>query len=183
MLRRSRKHTINVDLDLTMFKLGFIIISMFASLAFGAPIDKFVIWDKDRTPPPLNVTTLSGEKVSLTDFSNQTVVLNFWATWCAPCLKEIPSLLELRRQLPKQEFAVLFVNYGETKDRVESIWTKIGGGATTLIDPELKDVKVWIDVGLPTTIILNQEHQIIYKIVGDIDWAEAEIVDLIKKIR
>jgi hypothetical protein len=91
--------------------------------------------------------------------------------------------LELRRQLPKQEFAVLFVNYGETKDRVESIWTKIGGGVTTLIDPELKDVKVWIDVGLPTTIILNQEHQIIYKIVGDIDWAEAEIVDLIKKIR
>ena len=156
---------------------------MFASLALGAPIDKFVVWDKNRTPPPLSVTTLSGEKVSLTDFSDQIVVLNFWATWCAPCLQEIPSLLELRRQLPKQEFAVLFVNYGETKDRVESMWSKISEGATTLIDPELKDVKGWIDVGLPTTVILNREHQIIYKIVGDIDWAEAEIVDIVKKIR
>lgn len=166
-----------------MLKLGFLTISMIASLAIGAPIDKFVVWDKNPTPPPLNVTTLSGEKISLTDFSDKTIVLNFWATWCAPCLKEIPSLLELRKQLPKKKFVVLFVNYGETKDRVESTWNKIGAGAMTLIDPEIKDVKAWIDVGLPTTVILNQKHQIIYKIIGDIDWSESEIVDAIKSIR
>ena len=166
-----------------MLKLGFVTISMIASLAIGAPIDKFVVWDKNPTPPPLNVTTLSGEKISLTDFSDKTIVLNFWATWCAPCLKEIPSLLELRKQLPKKKFVVLFVNYGETKDRVESTWNKIGKGAMTLIDPEIKDVKAWIDVGLPTTVILNQKHQIVYKIVGDIDWSESEIVDVIKSIR
>ncbi len=166
-----------------MLKLGFVTISMIASLAIGAPIDKFVVWDKNPTPPPLNVTTLSGEKISLTDFSDKTIVLNFWATWCAPCLKEIPSLLELRKQLPKKKFVVLFVNYGETKDRVESTWNKIGAGAMTLIDPEIKDVKAWIDVGLPTTVILNQKHQIVYKIIGDIDWSESEIVDVIKSIR
>jgi thiol-disulfide isomerase/thioredoxin len=166
-----------------MLKLGFLTISMIASLAIGAPIDKFVVWDKNPTPPPLNVTTLSGEKISLTDFSDKTIVLNFWATWCAPCLKEIPSLLELRKQLPKKKFVVLFVNYGETKDRVESTWNKIGEGAMTLIDPEIKDVKAWIDVGLPTTVILNQKHQIVYKIIGDIDWSESEIVDVIKSIR
>lgn len=166
-----------------MLKLGFLTISMIASLAIGAPIDKFVVWDKNPTPPPLNVTTLSGEKISLIDFSDKTIVLNFWATWCAPCLKEIPSLLELRKQLPKKKFVVLFVNYGETKDRVESTWNKIGAGAMTLIDPEIKDVKAWIDVGLPTTVILNQKHQIVYKIIGDIDWSESEIVDVIKSIR
>ena len=166
-----------------MLKLGFVTISMIASLAIGAPIDKFVVWDKNPTPPPFNVTTLSGEKISLTDFSDKTIVLNFWATWCAPCLKEIPSLLELRKQLPKKKFVVLFVNYGETKDRVESTWNKIGAGAMTLIDPEIKDVKAWIDVGLPTTVILNQKHQIVYKIIGDIDWSESEIVDVIKSIR
>ena len=166
-----------------MLKLGFLTNSMIASLAIGAPIDKFVVWDKNPTPPPLNVTTLSGEKISLTDFSDKTIVLNFWATWCAPCLKEIPSLLELRKQLPKKKFVVLFVNYGETKDRVESTWGKIGEGAMTLIDPEIKDVKAWIDVGLPTTVILNQKHQIVYKIIGDIDWSESEIVDVIKSIR
>ena len=166
-----------------MLKLGFVTISMIASLAIGAPIDKFVVWDKNPTPPPLNVTTLSGEKISLTDFSDKTIVLNFWATWCAPCLKEIPSLLELRKQLPKKKFVVLFVNYGETKDRVESTWNKIGAGAMTLIDPEIKDVKAWIDIGLPTTVILNQKHQIIYKIIGDNDWSESEIVDVIKSIR
>ena len=166
-----------------MLKLGFVTISMIASLAIGAPIDKFVVWDKNPTPPPLNLTTLSGEKISLTDFSDKTIVLNFWATWCAPCLKEIPSLLELRKQLPKKKFVVLFVNYGETKDRVESTWNKISEGAMTLIDPEIKDVKAWIDVGLPTTVILNQKHQIVYKIIGDIDWSESEIVDVIKSIR
>ena len=166
-----------------MLKLGFVTISMIASLAIGAPIDKFVVWDKNPTPPPLNVTTLSGEKISLTDFSDKTIVLNFWATWCAPCLKEIPSLLELRKQLPKKKFVVLFVNYGEKKDRVESTWGKIGEGAMTLIDPEIKDVKAWIDVGLPTTVILNRKHQIVYKIIGDIDWSESEIVDVIKSIR
>jgi hypothetical protein len=53
----------------------------------------------------------------------------------------------------------------------------------TLIDPEIKDVKAWIDVGLPTTVILNRKHQIVYKIIGDIDWSESEIVDVIKSIR
>ena len=166
-----------------MLKIGFIIISMIASLAEGAAIDRFVIWDKNPAPPQLNVRTLSGEAVSLADFSGRIVVLNFWATWCAPCLKEIPSLLALKKQLPKQKFVVLFANYGESKERVENAWTKIGKGAITFIDPETKNTKSWIDIGLPTTVILNQEHQIIYKIVGDIDWSETEVVNTIKNIR
>lgn len=156
---------------------------MMASLAEGTVMDRFVIWDKNPVPPPLNITTLSGEAVSLSDYSGQVVVLNFWATWCAPCLKEIPSLIALKKQLPEKQFVVLFANYGESIERVENAWTKIGEGAITLVDPETKDTKAWIDIGLPTTVILNQEHQIIYKIVGDLDWSETEVVNTIKNVR
>jgi thiol-disulfide isomerase/thioredoxin len=77
-----------------MIKFGFIFVSLFASLAYSAPLEKFITWDKDSTPPALNVTTLNGKQVSLSDFSDQIVVLNFWATWCAPCIKEIPLPLK-----------------------------------------------------------------------------------------
>ncbi|OUT79310.1 MAG: hypothetical protein CBB82_01780 [Betaproteobacteria bacterium TMED22] len=165
-----------------MYKFGLIITSMIATIAVGAPIDKFVVWDKSPAPPPLNVATLSGGKVSLTDFSGRNIVLNFWASWCAPCLKEIPSLLELKRQLPDEKFEVLFANYGESKEQVKNTWLNIGEGAVTFIDPGGKGTKAWIDIGLPTTVILNKEHEIIYKIVGDIDWSTTEVVNIIKSI-
>ncbi|MDG1161972.1 MAG: TlpA disulfide reductase family protein [Burkholderiales bacterium] len=166
-----------------MIKFGFIFVSLFASLAYSAPLEKFITWDKDSTPPALNVTTLNGKQVSLSDFSDQIVVLNFWATWCAPCIKEIPSLLSLKGQLPSKKFAVLFVNYGESAERIEKYWPKIGKGSTTFIDPGAKNTKPWIDIGLPTTVILNKSHQIKYQIVGDLDWSHPDIVSIIKSVQ
>ncbi len=165
-----------------MVKIGVFLFTFLASFAHSAQLDRFVTWDKNPTPPALNVTNLSGQEVKLSDFSNQVVIINFWATWCAPCIKEIPSLLSLKKQLPEKKFTVLFVNYGETKERVQKHWGKIGQGETTLIDPGGIHTKPWIDIGLPTTVVLNQKHQIIYKIVGDLDWSHADVVSIIKRL-
>jgi thiol-disulfide isomerase/thioredoxin len=165
-----------------MLKISFFVFGLFVSTAVSAPIDKFVPWGENPIPPPLNVATLNGEPTSLEKFSGKVVILNFWATWCAPCLKEIPSLLALKRQLPDKKFAVLFVNYGESQIQIEKIWAQIGEGEITLIDPGAKNSRPWIDIGLPTTVVLNQDHKIVYKIVGDIDWSQPDIVSIIKSV-
>ncbi|MDA1331181.1 MAG: TlpA disulfide reductase family protein [Proteobacteria bacterium] len=166
-----------------VLKIGLFVFSLFVSTAFSAPINKFVPWGENPAPPTLNVTTLKGEATSLKKFLGKVVILNFWATWCAPCLKEIPSLLALKRRLPAKYFAVVFVNYGESKTQIEKKWAEIGEGEITLIDPGAQNIRAWIDIGLPTTVVLNQDHKIVYKIVGDIDWSQPDIVSIIKSIR
>ena len=166
----------------TMLKIGFIACGLFVSMAFSAPIDKFVLWEGNSTPPSLSVTNLNGKAMSLDSFSGKVVILNFWATWCAPCLKEIPSLLALKGQLPENKFAVLFVNYGESKTQIEKKWPEISEGEITLMDPGAKNIRPWIDIGLPTTVVLDKNHKIIYKIVGDIDWSQPDIVSIIKSV-
>ncbi len=166
----------------TMLKIGFIACSLFVSIAFSAPIDKFVLWEGNSTPPSLSVTNLNGKAMSLDSFSEKVVILNFWATWCAPCLKEIPSLLALKGKLSESKFAVLFVNYGESKTQIEKKWSEISEGEITLMDPGAKNIRPWIDIGLPTTVVLDKNHKIIYKIVGDIDWSQPDIVSIIKSV-
>ena len=66
--------------------------------------------------------------------------------------------------------------------QIEKKWAQIGEGEITLIDPGAKNSRPWIDIGLPTTVVLNQDHKIVYKIVGDVDWSQPDIVSLIKSV-
>ena len=167
-----------------MLKLGFLTISMIASLAIGAPIDKFVVWDKNPTPPPLNVTTLSGEKISLIDFSDKTIVLNFWATWCAPCRKEMPMLSELQTELGGSDFEVITIATGKNDPAAMArFFAEIGISNLPLhTDANSAVAREMGVLGLPATVLIARDGTEVARLLGDADWASDSAKNILKAL-
>lgn len=141
--------------------------------------------DSLESAPPISATDLDGVERSLAEFSGKVVVVNFWATWCPPCLSELPSMQRLWERFGDGDFVMLGVNVGEDRqtvlDFVQSFDTPID--YPLLTDDDLKVVKRWPVFGLPTTFVIDRKGRIVYKALGERDWAdpgiEAAIVELI----
>lgn len=104
--------------------------------------------------PDFELQSLSGESVTLSSLRGRPVIVNFWATWCAPCILEMPNL-EKYYQRYSREFEILAVNAGESEDDVRRFVEKIGVTFPILLDPQIETQALYRVRGLPTTFILN----------------------------
>lgn len=138
---------------------------------------------KDVTDIPF--TTPDGTELSLADFEGKTIVLNFWATWCAPCRKEMPSLAKLRTELGGDDFDVVAVATGP-KNEPKKI-------AKFFAENDVSDLPVYLDPksrfandmgvrGLPITVILNAQGQEIARMRGDAEWASENAFEVLRAV-
>jgi thiol-disulfide isomerase/thioredoxin len=143
----------------------------------------FVPSAQPAAAPAIALTTPSGNTVDLAEFKGRLVLINLWATWCEPCLREMASLERLQSRLGER-IAVLAVS----EDR---------GGAKTVepfIDKlELKSVKIYIDPkssvgqafvarGLPTTLLIDRDGKVQGRVEGAADWDSPEIMTVLERL-
>jgi thiol-disulfide isomerase/thioredoxin len=131
---------------------------------------KLALHDSPVALPQAVLLDADDAEHSLTDFRGKWVVLNFWATWCAPCREEMPSLDRLQAAMP--ELAVVPVATG--RNAVEGIERFYAEAGVTLL-PVLRDPKSDLArgmavMGLPVTVILNPEGQEVARLIGDAEW-------------
>jgi thiol-disulfide isomerase/thioredoxin len=112
--------------------------------------------------PPLALPDLDSRPWSLAELRGRVVLINFWATWCPPCRREIPSLARLARNLRGLDFVVLAVNQGESR---ETVLDFIGQLAPTspfpvLLDEGGESLREWPVKGLPTTFVVDREGRV-----------------------
>ncbi len=109
-------------------------------------------------------------EVPLANWRGKWVVLNFWATWCAPCRKEMPSLLRLQQAMP--DIAVLPVATGRNAvEGIERFYEEAGVQALPILrDPKSDFARPMAVMGLPVTVILNPEGQEVARLIGDAEW-------------
>jgi thiol-disulfide isomerase/thioredoxin len=107
------------------------------------------------------------------DWRGRIVVLNFWATWCIPCVAELPSLDRLAASAP--DFAVLAVSADRTGAEVVSPFLKAHGIAhlTTLLDPHMAAGQAFGVAGFPTTLVIDASGRLRGRLEGPADWAVA----------
>jgi thiol-disulfide isomerase/thioredoxin len=144
----------------------------------AADLSDFEPWSGDT--PALALKDLNGKQHQLGDYRGKVVILNFWATWCAPCVKEMPSLENLARRMSADQFALLTVNFGEKPERIKPFLKKIGVDVPVLLDPDMRVSRAWVKKGLPTTFIIGVDQKIWYQLLGELDWDAPEVE---KKIR
>jgi len=132
--------------------------------------------------PPLELNALDGKPQRLEDFRGRVVLVNFWATWCAPCLEEMPSIERLRRSLDARRFAVLAVNVGEGPRVAGEFAKKMDLGFNFLLDRDLKASKAWGARVLPATFIVDPDGKVRYSHYGAIDWSGADVRAAITKL-
>lgn len=143
---------------------------------------KFVSFAEPEALPAVSFLNGQGEEMSLDAFKGKVVLLNLWATWCAPCRHEMPALDGLQAALGGEDFEVvaLSVDAGDqSKPRV--FYDEVGIENLALYQDTKARAHVTLGAfGLPTTLLLDREGRMIGKLVGPAEWASAEAQALIK---
>ncbi|XXK28475.1 TlpA family protein disulfide reductase [Arenicellales bacterium nBUS_45] len=144
------------------------------------PVDNELIFR-----PKLGLLNIQGERRHLEDYKGRVLLVNFWATWCPPCVKELPSITRARELLSDEPFDVLAINVGEDKAQIERfLRNRLGGvlNLEVLVDDNLVAVKDWKVRALPTTYIVDHTGRVAYSAMGEHDFSEAEVIDKIREL-
>jgi len=129
-------------------------------------------------------TTFEGDALSLADYSDKWVLLNFWATWCAPCRKEMPMLSELQTEFGGDDFEVVTIATGRNPPpAMKTFFEEIGVDNLPLHrDPKSGLAREMGVLGLPITVILNPDGEEVARMRGDADWASDNAKDILRTI-
>ena len=142
----------------------------------------FKVAAEPKAVPELVFKTVGDKEVKLSEFKGKTVLLNFWATWCAPCKVEMPSLDRLQAQLGGDKFAVVAISSDRAGKRaVDPYFDEAGIKLARYYDPK-NAVGMGLGVtGLPTTILLDAQGRELGRMLGDAEWDSPEAVALVKQ--
>jgi cytochrome c biogenesis protein CcmG/thiol:disulfide interchange protein DsbE len=124
----------------------------------------------------------SDHSVTLSQFKGQVVVLNFWATWCPPCIEEMPSLVEMQRRMKAKGVTVLAVSIDVDQNAYHKFIQDHGVNMITVRDPEQKTAVLYGTHGWPETYIIDRSGVVRRKFIGAVDWTEPEIIDFMAKL-
>jgi len=129
-----------------------------------------------------NLPDLKGQQHNLEDYRGQVVLVNFWASWCPPCIQEMPVLEKLQQKLNEQPFEILAVNVGEKKYRVWKFVKLISFDLPVLLDERKDTFNAWGVSVLPTSFLLDKQGNIRYRVQGDTGWDSEDVVALIEEL-
>lgn len=139
------------------------------------------------TPKPVSTvafSTVEGVEKTLADYKGKTVLVNFWATWCAPCRAEMPSLNTLQQELGGEDFEVVTIATGRNPlPAIEKFFAETEiTDLPILLDPKRalsRDASVF---GMPTTFVMNAEGLEIARMTGDADWASEDALVFLRAV-
>lgn len=126
--------------------------------------------------PDLRLPDLTGKIQDLKDYRGKVVLLNFWATWCPPCIKEIPSLNNLQKQFSKDEFIVLSVDVGEELKDIKTFLEHVPAEYPVLVDTSSSLTEAWQLQAFPSTYIIDRQGRLRYQYFGGLEWDEPELI-------
>lgn len=130
----------------------------------------------------LSLPDLAGEQRSLEEFSGRVVLVNFWASWCSPCIKEMPSIHRLIEAMRDKPFAVIGVNVAEPALRARTAAGRLHLGFPVLLDTDSTVFKGWGATILPTTYILDGEGRVRYIGRGPMEWDRPDLIDTLVQL-
>ena len=126
--------------------------------------------------------TLEGEKVNLSSSEGKVMLINFWATWCPPCVEEIPMLNRLSEKMQDTNFELLSVNFGQEKPTISEFLKKVNVVFPVLLDDGGKTAGNWNAIVLPSTFVIGPDGKFAYAVNAAIEWDGPEVVKALKNL-
>ena len=135
----------------------------------GSNAPDFAVQDSDRA-------------VALHDLRGQVVVLNFWATWCPPCVEEMPSLVEMQRRMKAKGVTVVAVSVDVDQNAYRQFLKDHNVSLLTVRDPNQKSSNLYGTFKFPETYVIDRQGVMRRKFIGAVDWTAPEITDFLGKL-
>jgi peroxiredoxin len=174
------KHSVNRMTNL--FKSS---VSLVAALLLTIPLSNAgELMNEISSADASNFTLMSahGADISLSDYEGKFVLLNFWATWCPPCVKEMPALNDMHNKLNGGNgLEVVGVHVGPALATVKQFLKDRPVDFDILIDKNMS-LSSWQVSGLPTTFLIDPSGKLIYKAIGEREWSSPEMIEFIRGI-
>lgn len=129
----------------------------------------------------LSFPNTEGEVVTLSKFQGKVVLVNLWATWCPPCVKEMPSMQRLKEKIGDKDFEIVAINAGEEQASVDAFLLQMEPELTfTILLDEVSSLLSDLSVrGLPMSFLVDREGNIVESILGGREWDSPAMIELI----
>jgi cytochrome c biogenesis protein CcmG/thiol:disulfide interchange protein DsbE len=180
MDRQAKQHKINLYqfIPLVLIGVGLIVLGLVAIKVLTSgdlSTDYTVIPSNVNFPAPdLTLNDLTGRKVNLSDYRQQIVLINNWATWCPPCKAEMPILIKYFKAHSNQGFMLIGIEAGDPAEDVASFVDEYGINFPVLLDPNNKSLIAFHNDSLPSSYVVDHDGSVILAWTGPINQAMLE---------
>ena len=157
------------------------VIEMDVSPPGQASVRGLVPFASQSPAPPLNLPDLTGG-YQFPGYEGQVTLINFWATWCPPCVEELPSLNRLKRRYTEQPFNLVSIDFREIKPDLMQFTKKIPVEFPILLDLDGQTSLAWQVFSFPSSFLVDRSGRIRYSINRAIDWETAEVFAIIDSL-
>ena len=136
----------------------------------------------DARPGPIRLEDIDGKLIERSDFSGKVTLINFWATWCPPCIEEIPSLNRLKTKLAGRPFELISINYKQDRATVLEFMQRVRVDFPVLLDETGEHANAWRVISYPSTFVIDSDGIIRYGVNAAIDWDAPELIDRLEAL-
>jgi thiol-disulfide isomerase/thioredoxin len=133
-------------------------------------------------PLPINLPDTQGNTFKREQYRGKITLINFWATWCTPCIEEIPSLNRLQKKMRDTPFELISINYAEDKKYIDEFRKKISIEFPVLMDRDGAFAREWNVISYPSTFIIDSNGTIRYGVNAAINWDDPEVIKRLKSL-
>jgi len=148
----------------------------------GATLPPGILPMDGRTAPELRLDNIDGETFDLDTARGRWVFVHFWASWCGPCRREMPTIQRMMTRLQDDPLEIVMVNTAETEDEVFSFLGIVAPDAVPLLDLDGLVTEVWQPRGLPATFLVDPGGRIQYLALGGREWDTPPYLDFLKQL-
>lgn len=166
-----------------LFTLSMIVaLTLSSARAQVTPLPKGVMALDGRPAPALKLENLDGAAFDLSALRGHWVFVHFWASWCGPCRREMPTIQRMATLLSETPLRIVLVNTAETEDQVFSFLGIVAPDLDTLMDGDGLVTERWQPRGLPASFLVDPQGRLQYLALGGRAWDEAAYVNFLRAV-
>lgn len=159
-------------LDLAL-KAGIGVLLVALALVIAGSLRDRII-DVGDSAPSFSITTDQGRRITPSDFGGRVLVLNFWATWCAPCVEEVPSLSEFQKRMAASGVVVVGVSVDKNPNLYGQFLKRFSPAFQTARDPDEGIANSYGTYKYPETYIIDRTGKVVQKVIGSRNWMDPD---------
>ena len=167
-------------------RLALSTVAVSGCLWFGAlaaePLPKGLLVLDGREAPPLVLNDLDGERWDISTARGRWLFVHFWATWCGPCRKEMPTIQAIFPEFDASQLEIVLINTAESEDTVFAFLAEVAPDITPLMDSDGLVTEQWQPRGLPATFFVDPDGRLQYLALGGRPWDSPEYLEFMQRL-